>query len=53
MRVVVRWTIALGLLAETANPAWADVWTLYRSSVIDPTMRIYVGTFDAREARLA
>jgi hypothetical protein len=40
--------LAFGLLANMPNPAWADVWTLYRSSVLDPTMRIHVGTFDAR-----
>lgn len=32
-------------------PAWAEtadreVYTLYRNSVTDPTMRIHVGTFD-------
>lgn len=43
--------IVLCLAADCASAASeARVFTLYRSSVVDPLMKIHVATFDADEA---
>ena len=38
-----------------AAPAWAqsddEVYTLYRNSVVDPSMRLHVATFDSRDGK--
>jgi hypothetical protein len=43
------------ILALTVVPAWAqtdsEVYTLYRNSLLDPTMRLQIATFDASDGK--
>lgn len=39
--------ILLGVLTACVHPD--PVYTLYRNSILDPSMRIHVATFDTRE----
>ena len=49
-----RYRLALAV-ALLAAPAWAQsdsaVYTLYRNSVLDASMRLHVATFDSRDGR--
>lgn len=41
--------LMVALVAGCSAPS-GDVYTLYRNSLLDTTMRIHIATFDARES---
>lgn len=47
--------IALAVGLVLAGPTWGQndggIFTLYRNSVLDGSMRVHIATFDAREGR--
>lgn len=47
--------IAMVMLVAASAPVFAvddaDIYTLYRNSVLDVTMRIHLATFDSEDAR--
>lgn len=51
MKRIILVAVALGLACPASAQSEGDIYTLYRNSALDATMRIHVATFDTAEGK--